>query len=307
MGPEILVGLACAIVLIWLVARTRRSAPQPSAQSGFPAPRRDQAAAQSPAQSGAPAQRPDQAAAQRLTGQIEREAREAIKAQKREMQRAEEAARRAQIEMEVETRLRAPNEEDEEDYRQFVDRVWNAPGVIRADVPLQRVDHLGVAVESRVRSIVPRGDGSAYVNVIENGERKTYVADRHRWLRDGRKLSGAAFSAIAERGIPPEEALRYIPPPTSIEAALAPENNHIQAKRALVIGYRAKDGEVCYRVVSGVRRADDHFTAHCHLRWGQTRHFRYDQLIEVVNAGTGEVIPLKRFMDKAIGVFSPGR
>jgi hypothetical protein len=66
MGPEIIVGLAGAIVFIWLVARARRSAPQSQARSDAPAPR------------------PDQTVAQRLARQIEREPREAIKAQKRE-------------------------------------------------------------------------------------------------------------------------------------------------------------------------------------------------------------------------------
>lgn len=237
MGPEILVGLVGAGVLLWLLARARRSA---SADRQAP-----------PARSGPAPLRPDQLTAEQLTQRIEREAREALRAQKseahrvkiekREARRAEQA-RRAEIDLEVEARLRALTEEDEEDYRQFVDRVWNAPGAIAADVPLQRVDHLGVTVKSRVQSIVPREGGGLYVNVIESGERKTYVADRHRWLRDGRKVSGAAFRAVVERGIPPEEALRHIPAPTSIAAALAPENNHIQANHSLVIGYRAKDG-----------------------------------------------------------------
>ena len=210
MGPEILVG-SCRRDLLYLGWSPERveARRKPLRGSIVSAPRPDQAAAQRRAPEIAREARETikarerevrraGEAAQRLARQTEKEAREAIKAQKREAQRAEEAARREQIEIEVEARLRAMNEEDEEDYRLFVDRIWNAPNIIRADVSLQRVD--GVAVNHAfnrsclAETVASMSTSSKTVNV------KPMWRDRHRWLArrpkgEQRRRSAPSWSA----------------------------------------------------------------------------------------------------------------
>ena len=192
------------------------------------------------------------------------------------------------------------------EYRAFVDKVWSDPEAIRVDVEIQRINGAGQLVESHVRSIVRRDSVSFYVNTFEDDGALTLVSDRHQWRRDGRKVDASAFRAIADAGVAPDAALRHVDPPTSIEEALSPAFNHIAAPRALALGYRDAVGAVTYRVVSEIRRGESQFTARCHLRWGEKRTFRYDRLITVVDAETGEVIPLERFADKARPLFPHG-
>ena len=169
------------------------------------------------------------------------------------------------------------NSEDN-DYAEFVAEVWRAPGAIKVDIVLQRVNYSGELVNSHLHSLLPRRDGGFYVNTIEAGLRKTYVSDRHKWRRDALDVDSSAFRPI-QSGADPDVALRFAPYPTSVEDALAPGNNHFRAEhRCFVIGYRSGRGELAFRAVSGVRRGVDQFTAHCHFRWGERRTFLYSRL-----------------------------
>ncbi len=196
---------------------------------------------------------------------------------------------------------------DDDDYSEFVDEVWRAPNAIKLDVTLERVKYSGKSVVSRVCSLVPRHDNTFYVNAIEGGVRKTYVSDRHKWRRDGLDIDSSAFSAIRS-GLDPDRALRFTPYPLSVEAALSPENNHCQTdRRSYVICYRDGEGRLSYRAVSGIRRGPDRFSAHCHFCWGELRHFLYSQVEEVIDAKTGEVIPVEKFSDLSAPLDAHGR
>jgi hypothetical protein len=186
----------------------------------------------------------------------------------------------------------------DEDYEAFVAAMWHSPEAIDACVTLERVTYDGRATASELHSLVPRWDGDYYVNTVEGRGRKTYVAGRYKWRRAGQPIDSSAFKAI-RAGVSPERALRWVPYPQSAAEALAPENNHVGAiGRAFVIGYRDSRGETSYRVVSGVRRSADGFSAHCHFRWGELRHFLYARLLSAADANDGEVIPVEVFADR---------
>ncbi len=187
-------------------------------------------------------------------------------------------------------------------YEEFVDEKWDASGKIPALVTLHRTTAKGEIVESRVHSVIPRLDGTCYVNSLEGGVRKTFVSDRHKWWRDGLAVDASAFRAILA-GVAPDAALRFVPPPASFEAALAPENDHFRSdKRRFVISYRDARGNPSFRIVSGVRRSHDGFSARCHFRWGELRHFLYSRLQSVADAETGEIIPNEDFVKNRVPV-----
>ncbi len=138
--------------------------------------------------------------------------------------------------------------------------------------------------------------GRLYINLYEGKTRKTYAADsRHCWQRNGATIDSSAFQAI-KLGVDPEVALGPDPYPPSYEAAIEPAYNRVTAVRhAYVICYSKADGEISYRVISNVVRAADHFSARCHFRWGERRHFLYHRLLGVRDAITGETIELEDF------------
>lgn len=189
---------------------------------------------------------------------------------------------------------------EDDDYAEFVAEVWRAPGAIKVEIVLQRVNYSGKLINSHLHSLLPRHDSGFYVNTIEAGLRKTYVSDRHKWRRDGLDVDSSAFRAI-QSGVDPDVALRFAPYPASVEDALAPGNNHFRAEhRCFVIGCRNGRGDLAFRTVSGVRRGADQFTAHCHFRWGERRTFLYSRLESIVDAESGEIIPVEEFADRSI-------
>lgn len=179
--------------------------------------------------------------------------------------------------------------EDDDGYGAFVTRMWNAPGVDLGHVAAIRNRHWPVVLVS----VVGVPGEAVYLNVITDGRRRTYAADgRHTWEIDGHRIDSTAFERIVE-GVPPDVALRPDPFPSSVAAALAPENNRCPAKgRAFVIAYvDGRDDPSFLRVVSGVKpTGDDSFKAQCHFRWGRIRTFRLDRVRDVFDAETGETL-----------------
>lgn len=194
-------------------------------------------------------------------------------------------------------KVRSVPDDDDDRYRQFVDEMWASETACPVGVPLERNGE-----NSFVESLVDRR-GTIYVNAFEAGERKTYVANRHRWTNDGFKISDAAFRAIL-CGTPPAVALRFDRPPASVDEALSPDNNHIAADNVLVINYRDAVGEEAYRVVSDIRRGDDRFTARCHWRWGERRTFRYDRLVSIIDPVSRTEIPIEEFRNQRKPMFA---
>ena len=188
--------------------------------------------------------------------------------------------------------------DEDEGYDQLVARTWAQSGISIANVTLDRVSYSGETLTCHLRSLVARREGSYYVNAFVDGERKTFVSNNWKWRRDGLAIDDSAFLAI-QAGVNYDKAPRYQPYPRSIEEALAPENNQCEVRgRRFVISYLNERGDDSFRVVSGVRRQDERFTAHCHFRRGALRHFLYSRLRSISDAQTGEVIPIDVFKAK---------
>jgi len=184
----------------------------------------------------------------------------------------------------------------DEQYSEFVRRMWSRTGVTIQDIHIQRC----VAdreIDCALASIVKGENGMLYLNVIEEGVRKTYAADeRHRWKRDGQHLDKSAFVAIVT-GTQPDIALRAERYANSVEEAMSADFDRVSTTdRRLVIGYQNSKGQLSYRVITRVVRQHDTFSARCHFRWGQRRTFLFEGLKCVIDAHTGQIIPLEEFV-----------
>ncbi|MGQ0445547.1 MAG: hypothetical protein ACT4O2_10595 [Beijerinckiaceae bacterium] len=179
---------------------------------------------------------------------------------------------------------------DDDSYEAFVALMWRRPGIDLKKIPIERVWRSGEVFPAILVRLV-EGQGRLYINLYERETRKTDSADsRHSWQRNGAVIDSSAFQAI-KLGVAPEVALAPDPYPASYEAALEPAYNRVAAVgRAFVISYSKADGEISYRVISNVVRAADHFSARCHFRWGERRHFLYQRLLGVRDAITRETI-----------------
>lgn len=181
------------------------------------------------------------------------------------------------------------HDDGEDGYGAFVRRKWSLPGVACGSLAMMRGDR-PVTLET----IVEDG-GRVYLNVVEDGVRKTYSGDgRHRWSRFGQSVDDSAFRAVLA-GIPPATALAEEKRPQTPAEALATVRGETRG-RVFVIGYRNGAGEASYRVISDVRRGVDEFSARCHFRWGAQRQFRGDRLTFVADAETGEEIAVADFL-----------
>ena len=184
---------------------------------------------------------------------------------------------------------------DDDGYEAFVALMWTQPGIDLKKIHAERVWRSGEVFPAILVQLV-ESNGRLYINLYEGKTRKTYAADnRHSWRRNGAVIDSSAFQAI-KLGVDPEAALSPDSYPASFEAALGPAHNRVAAVgRAFVICYCKADGQSSYRVISHVVRAADHFSARCHFRWGERRHFLYERLLGVRDALTGETIELDNF------------
>ena len=199
-------------------------------------------------------------------------------------------------------------EGDDADYERFVSEVWEQPGIVCQNIELERCYWNGMAFPCQLHSLVPRRDASYYMNVIENGRRRIFVSHNWKWRRDGKQLDDSCFVAL-KLGIDPDHALRWVAVPTSPAVALSAEHDHVTTSdRRFLIEYINAQGEKSFRVVSRCIRLGDHFTARCHFRWGQRRHFKFANLQSVFDLATGEQIPKDIFADAtALSAFTRAR
>jgi hypothetical protein len=181
----------------------------------------------------------------------------------------------------------------DDDYAAFVARMWKAKGV---EVPRLWVMCDGKSCQ--IFSIVAGPHGYPYVNLFDGAERATYAGDgRREWARDGEVFDESAFCAVLA-GVPPDLALRPEAAPQTMEQAAA-KNRAKQSGRAFFLNYRNSKGEASWRIISGVRRAEDHFSAQCHFRWGRRRTFLFERVLEIADYESGELIQIKDFMRPA--------
>lgn len=197
-----------------------------------------------------------------------------------------------------------PDEDD--DYADFVRQKWLLPG---SEIGLTLTRQRAEGPSSFwLKSVVRTASGTIYVNGIEESRKISLAGDgRHRWEYQGRAVDTSAFAAMLA-GISPETALQPEAYPATVAEALTPEKNRAEPQaNAFIISYENAAGHRSYRVISGVRRDTDGFSAICHFRWGSRRDFRFDRLREVVDFETGEEIPIDDFRKKPRSKAKPRR
>lgn len=190
----------------------------------------------------------------------------------------------------IERRVFAGDEADDvdDDYDQFVASSWAS-----ATMPMGAKN---MAVNGRaciVHSLTPAPDRAAYVNLTFPGSpRKCSFAgdDRHRWSIEGQRVSPAIFRAICE-GSATADDIRPDDHPATLEDALAADR-FPTTQRRMALQYASADGVVGWRVISRLQRGPDCLYAVCHLRWGDSRTFRYDRILTLLDIDTGERIDL---------------
>lgn len=184
--------------------------------------------------------------------------------------------------------------DDDNDYADFVRQKWLLPGPeIGLALTRQRADG---SKSFWLKSIVGAENGTIYLNGIEDGRKISLAGDgRHRWEYLTHPVDASAFTAILA-GVPPVTALLPEPYPATVADAISPEKNRARPEgRAFIIGYENAAGHRSYRVISGVRRDLQGFSANCHFRWGSRRDFRFDRLREVFDFETGEEFSIDQF------------
>lgn len=188
---------------------------------------------------------------------------------------------------------RSDSPHDDDGYGAFVADMWARPGVPLHDLAItRRTPHADIPC--RVHSVVAGDGGSTYLNVVELGERKTYAADgRHMWAYQGREVDDSAFLGIL-RGASPAEALGPDIRPATPDEALSPRFDRFAGRgRKLVLTYRDAEGRVSCRAISDARRLTGGVTARCHFRYGIERTFRYDRILSLADATTGEIVEIE--------------
>lgn len=94
---------------------------------------------------------------------------------------------------------------------------------------LTRLGYDGREWRSELYGLVIGDNGRTYLTTTEDGRRKSFVPERHRWLRDGEEIDDSAFAAL-QLGIDPDRALRHERLLQAAAEALAPENDRVPGK-----------------------------------------------------------------------------
>lgn len=174
-------------------------------------------------------------------------------------------------------------------YSSFVRECWGLPGHSLNNTVVKRqqeaTEHL---VNSTLHSVVQRLRFT-YVNTVEDGQRKTFASERHKWFRDGVQFDSSAFDAV-RYGVEPDNALRHEPYPTSFDDAVTRcmGRGKISGK-SFVLHYQSKSGDESFRVISGIRLHPTYVSARCHFRYGNRRYFLNKGIIETMDTVSGEI------------------
>lgn len=159
-----------------------------------------------------------------------------------------------------------------------------------------------------LHSLTPGPDRAPYVNLTFVGSTKKLSFagdDRHRWTIDGQRVSPAVFHAICESRATPDD-IRPDDYPATIDAALAADRFPTKQRR-LALEYASADGVVTWRVISRLQRGPEYLYAACHLRWGDSRSFRYDRILTLLDIETGKRIDLPAYIARRIDLPARGR
>ncbi|MDB5596269.1 MAG: hypothetical protein JWM36_3230 [Hyphomicrobiales bacterium] len=181
-------------------------------------------------------------------------------------------------------------DEDEERYASFVRAMWERASADLQGILVRRVSRRS-ETECTLVSLATGSSGRTYVNVVEDGAKRTYAADdRHSWSRDGDLFSSSAFAAVL-RGADPQSELTHAAHPDFLAHPLPP----IGTLSGLVYGveYGDSQGEITSRVLrlDDVRPDGSHLfiSGHCYLRDGE-RTFRASRIVGLTDHRTGNVI-----------------
>lgn len=168
-------------------------------------------------------------------------------------------------------------------YDAFVAEQWSKAGVDLKGITLVRLID-GEQQSHQLHSMVE----PYYLNCLYDGTRKIFVPTRQRWTLDGAEVEPIAFTAIM-RGVPPAVAFRPDRRPATPAEAEA-KDRHVTTDRRILLHYRDGAGREAYRIISRPSRSSAGSTAACHYRYGERREFRFDRVLSLSNAATGEFI-----------------
>lgn len=188
------------------------------------------------------------------------------------------------------------DEEDDEHYAQFVAATWAAKSVACGPTPME--------VNGRsciVHTLTPAEGKPPYVNLVFAGSsrRYSYAGDsRHRWTIGGQRVSASVFKAIAEGSASPAD-IKPDDHPATLDDALALDRL-TTTRRRFALQYASADGIVSWRVISRLQRGPDHLYAACHLRWGETRSFRYDRILTLLDIESGHTVDMVAYIARRV-------
>ena len=185
---------------------------------------------------------------------------------------------------------------DDDDYAAFVADMWAADGIPLHDITVERGYSTSDRHSGQLVSLVEGRQGRLYVNVLEDGVRKTYRPEMHRWWRDGLPIHVSAFDGVRS-GADPEAVLRLeYPARTSEEAASPLFNRFASEDAAYVIDYISPDEGYGWSVISKVLRQRDAITARSHFRFGHRQSFAHSNMCFVIDLPTVRPIALEDFL-----------
>lgn len=187
-------------------------------------------------------------------------------------------------------------EDDEDDYSDFVQESWAAATIQCGDIS---VEVNGAA--SALHSLTPSPRGHPYANLFfgPSRARKTLATDnRHRWAIGGHRISPSVFRAIIE-GRAGISDIRPDEQPDTLEEALAFDRFPAKGRR-MALQYRSADDIIAWRIISRLQRGPEELYALCHLRWGDSRTFRYDRILTLIDIETGQIIDINAYLAKQI-------
>lgn len=199
----------------------------------------------------------------------------------------------------VEIRRAEPDDidvDDEDGYSEFVQTMWR-----KADIPCGEI---AIEVNGAVcvlHSLTRGTENRVYANLVSGrpARKKTFACDdRHRWSVGGQRFSSAVFKAIAAGHATPEQ-IQADDHPATMADAMAADRLDTTARR-FALQYAGSDGVVAWRVISRLNRGPEHLYAACHLRWGESRSFRNDRLLTLVDTESGETIDLPAYVARRI-------
>ena len=187
-------------------------------------------------------------------------------------------------------------ERDDDDYAAFVADMWAAESIPLHEVIVERGYSASERHIGQLVSLVEGRQGRLYVNVLEDGVRKTYRPEMHRWWRDNLPIHSSAFDGV-RLGFDPSTVLGFECPALSLDEAVSPAFDRFACSDPRwVVQHADGDGYPAFTVISKILRRPDKITARSHFRFGHREDFPHAGLLKVLALPTMVEEPLDRFL-----------